>query len=56
MTTPLCVVVLPPLATAKTVPNGVHLLQARLIETTTTPRQFLFDAPEAVLELGNGLT
>jgi hypothetical protein len=56
MATPFCATVLPSLATAETVPNGVHLCQARLIKTTATARQFLFDPPEAVFEFGNGLT
>jgi len=41
---------------AETVPNGIHLCQTRLLQTTAAPRQFLFDASEAVLEFGNGLT
>src|SRR5262249_24538548 len=43
-------------ATAESVPNRVHLGQARLLDTPTAPRQFLFDTPEAVLEFGNSLT
>jgi hypothetical protein len=56
MATPFCATVLPPLATAETVPNGVHLCQARLVKTTAAPCQFLFNPPEAVFEFGHGLT
>jgi hypothetical protein len=56
MVTPCCAFVPPSLAMAEAVPDGVHLGQARLVKTTAPPRQFLFDAPEAVFEFGNGLT
>jgi hypothetical protein len=56
MATPFCAAVLLPLALAKRVPDGIHLCQARLIETTAAPCQFLFDPSEAVFEFGNGLT
>ena len=56
MATPFCAAVLPPLASAETVPDGIHLCQARLVKMTAAPCQFLFDPPEAVFEFGNGLT
>src|SRR5262244_4391946 len=53
---PCCATVLTPVPTAETVPNRVHLCQARLVDASAAPRQFLLDALEAALEFGNGLT
>src|SRR5262245_12269332 len=56
MVVPFYALVLPSLATAETIPDGIHLCQARLLQTTAASCQFLFDAPEAVFEFSNGLT
>ena len=56
MATLFCTAVLPLLTAAETVPDGIHLCQARLVKTTAAPCQFLFDPSEAVFEFGNGLT
>src|SRR5437879_1079620 len=56
MVTPFCTALLLPVPTAETVPNRVHLCQARLVDAPAAPRQFLFDTLEAALEFGHGLT